>query len=213
MDRRIKLAIAAIALGLLVAGMVRRWTKEGHATRKAASPDSSVASHELPLPDRETPPVNQSGEVSPAFAQLSAHATEFPKTGGRGDQVTRATYLPNSVSPEIAGPTLEESRNEYQSSGGVRRSELQPSLSAAPTFQPPPYSPITPSIQPGHYVTQPNDSFWSISQRVYGTGRYFQALYEHNRRLYPQPDRLPPGVTIETPESYLLERSYPDLFR
>jgi nucleoid-associated protein YgaU len=62
-------------------------------------------------------------------------------------------------------------------------------------------------------VIQSSDSFWTISQRVYGTGRYFQALYEYNRRLCPQPDRLPAGVTIETPEPYLLERAFPELFR
>ena len=31
------------------------------------------------------------------------------------------------------------------------------------------------------YVVEPNDNFWRISQKVYGTGAYFKALEQHNR--------------------------------
>ena len=52
-----------------------------------------------------------------------------------------------------------------------------------------------------------NDSFWLISQRAYGTGAYFRALYEHNRREFPEPDRLPVGALVEIlPREALRER-------
>ena len=48
---------------------------------------------------------------------------------------------------------------------------------------------------------RPNDSFWKISQRVYGDGSYFRALYEHNRHRFPNPDSLPVGKLVDTPSS------------
>ena len=55
---------------------------------------------------------------------------------------------------------------------------------------------------------QPNDSFWLISERAYGTGVYFQALYEHNRPRFPEPDRLPPGAAVAIPTLTELRNKY-----
>ena len=63
----------------------------------------------------------------------------------------------------------------------------------------------------GKYEVQPNDSFWTISERVYGSGAYFRALAEQNRGKAARPDRLPPGLVISTPPVAQLEKDYPDL--
>ncbi len=62
----------------------------------------------------------------------------------------------------------------------------------------------------GQYEVQPNDSFWTISQRVYGSGAYFRALAEANRGKAARPDRLQPGVLISTPPIAQLEKDYAD---
>jgi nucleoid-associated protein YgaU len=62
----------------------------------------------------------------------------------------------------------------------------------------------------GKYEVQPNDSFWTISQRVYGSGAYFRALAEVNRSKVARPDRLQPGLVISTPPITQLERDYAD---
>lgn len=54
------------------------------------------------------------------------------------------------------------------------------------------------------------DSFWLISQRAYGNGNYFRALYEHNRRRFPEPDRLPVGAPVEIPSVEMLRQRFPD---
>jgi nucleoid-associated protein YgaU len=59
--------------------------------------------------------------------------------------------------------------------------------------------------------TRENDSFWSISERVYGTGAYYKALYQVNRDRVPLPDRIPAGLEILTPPRAELHRLYPDL--
>ncbi len=65
--------------------------------------------------------------------------------------------------------------------------------------------------RPAQYIVQPNDNYWTISEKVYGTGGYFKAIYEHNRRQHSQSDRLQVGDALEVPEVAMLQQSYPDL--
>jgi nucleoid-associated protein YgaU len=62
----------------------------------------------------------------------------------------------------------------------------------------------------GKYVIQPNDNYWSISEKVYGTGAFFQALADHNRDVQPDETRLRLGETISVPPIEELEKLYPD---
>jgi nucleoid-associated protein YgaU len=62
------------------------------------------------------------------------------------------------------------------------------------------------------YVVQPNDNYWRISQKQYGTGRYFEALARFNEHRVPDPLRLRPGMKVLTPEPEALKSRYPDLF-
>lgn len=61
------------------------------------------------------------------------------------------------------------------------------------------------------YTVGPNENFWSISKRLYGSGAYFKALYEHNRRNYPSPNQLQPGDVISAPSAQVLQQTYPRL--
>ena len=61
------------------------------------------------------------------------------------------------------------------------------------------------------YVVQPNDSYWKISESVYGTGAFFKALYEHNRKRMKNPDELKVGQVLSVPDESTLRRNYPDL--
>ena len=63
----------------------------------------------------------------------------------------------------------------------------------------------------GKYEVQPNDSYWTISERLYGTGAYFKALAQQNRGKGAGEDRLQPGELILAPTVAELEKSYPDL--
>jgi nucleoid-associated protein YgaU len=61
------------------------------------------------------------------------------------------------------------------------------------------------------YTVRPNDNYWTISQRVYGTGAYFKALQEFNRERFPNPDRLDVDDVVTVPEVDVLEQTYPKL--
>ncbi len=67
------------------------------------------------------------------------------------------------------------------------------------------------AAKPGQYVVQPNDNYWTISEKVYGAGGYFKAIFEHNRRQHPFAERLQVGETLLTPDVATLQRDYPDL--
>jgi len=63
----------------------------------------------------------------------------------------------------------------------------------------------------GEYVVQNNESFWTISKKVYGTVRYFEVLAELNRQVAPDRDRLKPGTRIQTPDMNVMESLLTDL--
>ena len=78
--------------------------------------------------------------------------------------------------------------------------------SAAPMYNNPP-----PRRDDGKYEVQPNDSYWTISEKLYGMGAYFKALSQHNSEKGVTEERLRPGELIFAPELAELEKSYPDL--
>ena len=61
------------------------------------------------------------------------------------------------------------------------------------------------------YITEPGDSFWSISQSIYNDGRFFRALYKYNQPHVPEFDSLQPGTKIGTPTRADLIKLWPDL--
>jgi len=61
------------------------------------------------------------------------------------------------------------------------------------------------------YVVEPDENFWAIAKKLYGSGAYFKALYEYNRPQYPRSDQLRAGDIIAAPPLTILERKYPHL--
>jgi nucleoid-associated protein YgaU len=59
-----------------------------------------------------------------------------------------------------------------------------------------------------YYVVQPQDNFWTISRKKYGTSRYFQALAELNKARIPDAGRMRPGMKVSTPPAEMLEERY-----
>ena len=62
----------------------------------------------------------------------------------------------------------------------------------------------------GVYIVQPNDSFWTIAKRIYGSGEYARALAQYNSsRVSPQ--SLTVSTQIMTPPPETLEQQFPEL--
>ena len=77
--------------------------------------------------------------------------------------------------------------------------------------KPPQYGPEDYRREDGTYAVGPNDSYWVISEKLYGSGAYFKALAEHNRKKYPDEDKLKVGDVIAAPTKAELVQTYADL--
>ncbi|MEZ6045058.1 MAG: LysM peptidoglycan-binding domain-containing protein [Planctomycetaceae bacterium] len=58
----------------------------------------------------------------------------------------------------------------------------------------------------GEYVVQQGDNLWKISQKLYGSGSYVNALAQYNRQNLPDASRLKPGMILKTPDVSLLSQ-------
>ena len=65
---------------------------------------------------------------------------------------------------------------------------------------------------PEFVLTGAEDSFWTISERVYGSGVYYRALFRHNEAKVLRPDQLRPGIQVKTPPLDVLRELYPTDF-
>ena len=54
-------------------------------------------------------------------------------------------------------------------------------------------------LDPILHTVESGENFWTISRTYYGSGRFYKALHEANRRLVPRIDELYVGTTIKVP--------------
>ena len=118
-----------------------------------------------------------------------------------------ALPIPAPLSPIELPPSLKEIRDPQLNripTGAVDENVPPASEQGFPLVPPAP-------PEPGTVIIGPGDTFFKIAERVYGSGDYYKALYQHNRDRYRRPDRLPIGDKVRTPPVEELQRRYPEL--
>lgn len=60
----------------------------------------------------------------------------------------------------------------------------------------------------GEYVVQNGENFWTISKKLYGSGRYFQMLAEINRSRVSDPRKMRPGLKLIAPDQATMVAQY-----
>ena len=60
----------------------------------------------------------------------------------------------------------------------------------------------------GEYVVQNGENFWTISKKLYGTGRYFQLLAQINKSRVSDPRKMKPGLKLIAPDQAAIEARY-----
>lgn len=108
-------------------------------------------------------------------------------------------YLPRSNAPGDF-PQRDSAVGDFTSRGAA--SGVVPTSTAPPT-----------GIQRDgdQYAVQPGDSFWIISEKAYGSGGFFKALFELNRKRTKDSDDLKVGEVLTVPDEAVIRRMYPDL--
>jgi len=60
----------------------------------------------------------------------------------------------------------------------------------------------------GEYTVQNGENFWTISKKLYGSGRYFQLLAEINRSRVSDPRKMKPGLQLLAPDRVSIDAQY-----
>lgn len=145
-----------------------------------------------------------------------------PKDDPFGDAVLEADTGPANVADTAADATAVEPRPEPGvfdgaaepiASADANPADLESQSDSAFTESAEPISeqPASAASRTDYCIVGEKDTYWSISQRVYGTSAYFQALTEYNKNRIRDPKRLRPGMTVLTPAPEELQARYPKL--
>jgi len=142
--------------------------------------------------------------------------TTLPRTATTPRNATPAVPVPPATQPRISpAPPLDPNDERL---GGYREAQLQGVPGHRTSARPVAatsgqFNPLSEPLVPnnGEYIVRPNDNYWRISRKVYGTARYFAALAKHNEPIIPDPRHMKPGIKISTPSKEQLEQQYSNL--
>ena len=163
---------------------------------------------ETPLTPEESLPNDSQLAASPTETPLSSPADSSVELGAPGPLVSSTNGTPSDAQAQTTANVAQNAVNNAPSTdAGYGTSEYNNSYSNnynsvqeySPTY-----------VNTGSYTVQPNDSFWTIAKRVYGSGEYARALAQYNSSLV-SPQSLTVSVQIKTPPVETLERQFPGL--
>ncbi len=164
-----------------------------------------VAPAPIDVPAPASDPIQQTagdtGEPKDAFKTENPFTNE-PST----EPVDKfAIDTPGPAAGNADGTPAVQMSNDYEP-------ELVPVPTASSSDKFEPDAPAFKADEIDVYEVRPRDNYWSISKRVYGTGRYFTALARFNRERIPDPKKMRPGMKVMVPTREALEQANPDLF-
>ena len=182
--------------------------------RRGTSPRAGrLETAQVPTP---ADPLNGQQE---AFAPTTPRATTpgatAPRTATTPRNAPPPVPVPPATQPRVSAPPPLDPNDERL--GGYREAQLPGAPGHRTTARPPAaagqFNPLSGQLveNVGEYTIRPNDNYWRISRKVYGTARYFAALARHNEAIIPDPKHMKPGLKISTPPKEQLEQQYRNL--
>ena len=141
-----------------------------------------------------TEPVQARASELPNFVSPPAPSDPVTlKSGNPGDGPGAWVPLPN-VAKRRAGDDVVSLRDAGDAPSRPRSEAITPAEED--------------QVEPVPHVVQRGENFWTISRLYYGSGRYYLALWQANRRLVlDDPKKLRVGMTIRIPPPEALDRS------
>ena len=123
---------------------------------------------------------------------------------------TPSTPQESAVALGTPGPLVSSANTGSSNLPAANSTPLATRNSQLATFDGASYNSAYAYNSSGVYTVQPNDSFWTIAKRIYGSGEYARALAQYNSsRVSPQ--SLTASVQIMTPPPETLQRQFPEL--
>ena len=118
-------------------------------------------------------------------------------TVGKGRSLLDDDRRSPEPAPARAEPEPEPARPSRRGTGG----------NAVTTDRASAYDDDRERVESVPHVVQRGENFWTISQLYYGSGRFFKALWQANKRTVPAIDRLFVGQSLRIPPPEALDRS------
>ena len=197
------------------------WAKIGDSRKPRKNPPQARVESSLYVLDPPSPP--RAGHDSQKPFQRQYQQSDVPpsnnsnryefagvQTPGQRPYPATQTHTAPPVYQNVSTASGAEAR-DYHS--GYRNYDDRSRYNRRRSVTPPPITPQDATAglcDNGTYEVQPNDSYWLISKRIYGSGSYFKALAEHNRKEYPVAGQLRVGDIVSTPSLAELVDEYPD---
>lgn len=208
-------SLCVVATLLVILGVKRKLDGEAPPallSQNSQTPDSTVAARTKNSPQPrvlQAKPTTQQDHaiVSPTSPRYTESEAELsPARRDRVFPVPVGVPSQAEVSPVLDAPDLVpvSEVNTSPTTGSVGDQDVELEADVIPRT-------ITAAMppRPEFVLTDSDDSFWSISEEVYGTGVYYRALFRHNESKVLRPDQLRGGIQINTPPLEVLQRQYP----
>ena len=168
---------------------------------------TQAAGHaDFPLGASEDVRIIAPGPVHKVDLMLARQVLEIP-TADQGPASAKAKGgepLPTPKAPAAEEPCAAADCEGVAVALAPRPAEAAPPAPAPPA-RPAPAAHVQPAALPAAagqiYTVRANDSLTVISQRVYGTCRYWRRIYDANRHVLQNPDLLTVGQPLIIPEA------------
>ena len=214
LGKNLFLALCVVAALLVILGLKRKFGGDGEAALLSQPSEESKITSPGPVMGLPQPRVLQAKPVtqherailSPTNSQYAGLETESSSTSSvpiAPIPITVPSPRPLDA-PELV--PLDEPTTPPVTAGVGDELPEATTLSETPTV------PVAARPLPQFVLSDSEDSFWSISERVYGSGAYYRALFRHNEAKVLRPDQLRPGVEVTTPSLEVLRELYPSDF-
>lgn len=175
----------------------------------APTPAPEVPMPEMSLEPEAAPAIAGAGENDPrlgnyAPAESVPEVQIKPRKGGRP---AAGGNVPTPVAPKGGGTQLSPQIETQEAT------EQFPTRRLPVPTKAPAKAGGSPGTDPAaeKYIVQPNDNFWLIAKKQYGTARYFRALMKYNESKAADPYTLKPGLEVLTPPRETLQKLHPEL--
>ncbi|MEX0819733.1 MAG: hypothetical protein WD070_09060 [Pirellulaceae bacterium] len=216
LGKNLVFSLCLVATLLVVLGVKRKFSGDGEAVvlsqpARESQQTASNSSRSSPQPRvLQAKPIMQNDRiiVSPTGPRnAGAEAASLPAGAFPFSPIPTASRNPIASPRSLDAPELVpvDEPNATPALGSVGDEEPEDaSQTEGPTF------PVATRPLPEFVLTSAEDSFWSISEQIYGTGAYYRALFRHNETKVLRPDQLRAGIEVRTPPLEVLKELYPD---
>ena len=213
LGKNLALALCLVVAFLVILGVKRKFGGDDNAALLSQPAENTEVAPQVPSKGTPHPRVLQAKPVaqqdqaiaSPTTSRYGESETDStPDSGYRISPVPIALPSSGPSARTLDTPELVPVANSTAAPEARRVSEVEAtSVTETPTL------PVASRPLPEFVLTGEDDSFWSISKQVYGTGAYYRALFRHNESKVLRPDQLSPGIQVSTPPLEVLRERYP----